>query len=322
MAYNAFVDSLFIYSSGLQKSIRRAEVENALFFAYKLITECTNNNNAVLKKLLTCLMEDIWFANPVLWYDLHRFIKNENRKVWAIKNEALLKLVVKFTLSPKNREVDNCIFCHNGLKYDWDNDFFKVFGRDIMYLDSDNFKSKARAKNTELLKFVWYPAEGVRNDYLDNLYLEYNEEIKTRLEEYWFDMPLDFAEILSQLALELKNIGLWKDYVQLYYTFFYLFSKNKDVLLKNFENNFPLKDEIDLSLYNYKANREIPDYVYDKHTSKWRSLKRWFNHFFRHSAVLNGKIHVLDDFYEKMIYCKKGFAVIDEIDKRMFPKGL
>ncbi|EKD44310.1 MAG: hypothetical protein ACD_71C00179G0005 [uncultured bacterium (gcode 4)] len=306
-------DKIYAYSSGLQKSIRRGLVEDSLFYANRMITEFPKNSNAVLKKLLTCLTEDIGFANPPLAFELYHFLKHENRKAWAIRNNAQLELVAKFALSTKSREIDNCICSCTLFDYQEDSAFIREYEKDHFKLNSESFKRSISSLNPELFNFLWLPASRVERSYLDSLYQEYNEEIESRLEEFGKNMPGEYSHIYSTLALETKNFG--DGLILLYYTFFYLFSKYETELLPFFtEPEEPIK--INIESYDYKKDRVIPDYVYDKHTSQWRRLWRGFIHFFTEGAKLTNKVLILNQKYENIIFSPEGKLKLLKIDKK------
>lgn len=307
----SITDKIYTYSSGLQKSIRRGLVEDALFYANRMITEFPKSKNAVLKKLLTCLVEDIGFANPTLAHELFYFLKHENRKAWIIRNNAQLELVAKFALSRKNREVDNCICSYTILDYQEDSVFFQEYSKDYFRLDSEKFKRSVTAFNPELFRFLNLPVSPIDRAYLDDLYQEYNEEIISRLEEFGRNMPWEYSNIYSALAIETKN--LWDSIVLLYYAFFYLFSKHESELLPFFvEPEESIR--IDLDSYDYKKDRVIWDYVYDKHTSQWRWLGRGQIHFFTEGAKLTNKVPVLNQKYENIIFNPENKLKLLKID--------
>ena len=306
-------DKIYAYSSGLQKSIRRGLVEDALFYANRMITEFPKNSNAVLKKLLTCLTEDIGFANPPLAFELYHFLKHENRKAWAIRNNAQLELVAKFALSKKNREIDNCICSYSLFGHQEDSVFFQEYTKDCFKLNSEEFKRSITALNPDLFSLLGLPISKVERSYLDNFYQEYNEEIELRLEEFGKNMPGEYSHIYSTLALETKKFG--DGLILLYYTFFYLFFKYEADLMPLF-SEVKEPEKIDIGLYDYKKDRVIQDYVYDKHTSQWRRLWRGFIHFFMEGAKLTNKVPILNKKYENIIFSPEGRLRLLEIDKK------
>jgi hypothetical protein len=100
-----------------------------------------------------------------------------------------------------------------------------------------------------------------------------------------------------------------KDWILLYYTFFYLIGKHnlsypnlsKDIIDHIYNKNNLFLEKIDLDKLKYKETRDYQDYVFDKHTRQWKSLGRWKKHFFEQGAILNNKKIIFNDYYSNWI---------------------
>ncbi len=326
----------FILSSAFQKSIRRGLPEDALHYAWLYSENIWLSY--LIKRLLIILVEDIWFRNLFLAGEMYNFINNEPMMNKDDKIKRLNNLIVKFCISPKSREIDNCICNYWLLGGIEDEEFFDLRNEKFMWLDKTSFnrhiwKFNPNIKTVENIVnpldrkglFAFLELEDCEvNTKIDKdgLYIIYNEKLKNLLKSFSKDMPDRVEKIYIKLFFALKERDKWRNSSMLYSTFFYLFDKfaKSSSIYSNYWylDKIILMDDNYFTSFDYKKPREIPDYVFDKHTTIWNKLKRNFVHFFTKRWLLINEVPIFNNYYKNKFLSSSGLGKLTSIDKKHF----
>ncbi|HRI36875.1 MAG TPA: hypothetical protein PK765_07695 [bacterium] len=196
--------------------------------------------------------------------------------------QILLKLIVLLCISPKNREVDNCI-CANRMRFtDKDSSFFQTFDRPIMFLNAPTFSKEIKAKAEDVMNFLGTTNENtpLKPAEIREYYKRYNRTLEQKIGGFLATIKdpvvLTIMTRYARIAFFYKELLAGKDGTLLYYTFFYLASRHANRLRTTSEEEVEktqtridtLYDAIDLAKYDFLQPRPFPDYAYDKHTAE------------------------------------------------------
>lgn len=338
------LDTLYIWMSWLQKSIRRWLLENSLYFCHSILNFSKWGRKVVFTRFLTYLMEDIWFANPylslyfanMLWWegilnkDINDFsVKEIDEYLSTLDNKWFYKKIPLFVNNPKNREIDNALVLWRLKFNNEDEEFYSFFDKEEMFYNKTLFSRNIKNDNTDLYKIFWLSWKKdilidwkIKKNTIETLYIQYNTLIKDKLLTYSKikDEDLtnndlknnDLLKGILNLTFYFKELIGWKDWVLLYYTFFYLYGKHwvkynlskervDEIMLKlsNMEKEF---NYMDYDVCNWK-NKEVKveDYIFDKHTKEWFNKGRGILHFLKEGTVLENKFIVFNDKYTNNI---------------------
>lgn len=284
----------FDLSSWLQKSIRRWEIENALYYGNELIKTIWVKTY-LMKKTLIYLVEDIGFANLDLAFKVEKLIKQKD-----ISNTEVLKLIWLLASSNKSREIDNCICSYRNLQHNEDAEFFKEFDNELYFYNRVKF-NESIGSNKELKDWI---LEGSNNNLFMNteytnaeLYSKYKLKVIKNIGKYIEWMDYNIRNTYTNLMWYTLEHWKW-DWILLYYTFFYLYSKFKPELEYEIDTNI----NFNLNKYSYETPREPADYIFDRHTDKGKKMGRWFKHFFMEWSKLLNDSSIFDNYYKNIIY--------------------
>lgn len=264
---------LYVCSSGFQKSIRRGDLEDSLNYTKEFIE--SGNINYLWKRIFVILVEDIWLANLSLWEIIFKLYKNFKKQETEthIEEKYIYQSVLLLLFSPKSRENDN--FYH----------YIKTFNQG----DKEELKFFNKFCNP-----YFYEKKNKKN--LNELLILLNETFKE-------EIPSEIFNSYLNCMLELRGLN-GKSELNLYFINFFLVSKYK---IKEFNRDYLSQtlSKIPKVLNLDKLPIIIPkDYIYDKHTSKGKLLKRDTNHFFKEGSLLVNEIKVWENKYTDFIKSK------------------
>lgn len=271
--------NMFICSSWFQKSIRRWDILDVINYTKEIIDSW--NINYIWKRIFIILVEDIWLANLYLWelilksYKRFKEIETYNK----FDDTPIYQATLLLAYSQKSRENDN--FYH-AIQDFWfweeqDKQFLKTYCRASYYL------SNSKATKEDLKQ-------------------KFDEEFKNSMNQKLYDIYNECMNICWDLW--------WKDWLNLYFINFYLIKKY-NLWFEYYKTDENLYREEAIKLLPKKLDLShlepiIPkDYVFDKHTPEWRSLKRWMEHFLKEWCFLNNEVSVWENIYTDFI--KKQF---------------
>jgi len=271
--------NMFICSSWFQKSIRRWDILDIINYTKEIIESW--NINYIWKRIFIILVEDIWLANLYLWELILKSYKKfrETETYNKFDDTTIYQATLLLAYSQKSRENDN--FYH-AIQDFWfweekDKEFIKTYCR-IKY-----FLSNSKSTKQELKEI-------------------FDREFKNNMNQKLYDIYIECMNICWELW--------WKDWLNLYFINFYLIKKY-NLWFEYYKTQDNLYKEEAIKLLPKKLDLShlepiIPkDYVFDKHTPEWKSLKRWMEHFLKEWCFLNNEVRVWENIYTDFI--KKQF---------------
>jgi len=266
---------MYICSSWFQKSIRRWDILDVINYTKEIIDSW--NINYIWKRIFIILVEDIWLANLYLWELILKSYKKfrETETYNKFDDTSIYQATLLLAYSQKSRENDNFYHAIQDFWFweDEDKQFLKKYCKALYYL------SNSKATKEELKQ-------------------KFDEEFKNSINQKLYYTYYECMNICWELW--------WKDGLNLYFINFYLIKKY---------NLWFEYYKIDANLYRDEAIKLLPkkldlshlepiipkDYVFDKHTPEWRSLKRWMEHFLKEWCFLNNEVRVWENIYTDFI---------------------
>lgn len=264
--------SIYDITSWLQKSIRRWIMADAMIYTRELIEAW--QLNYIWKRLFLFIVEDIWLANIYLielildYYQVFLDEKNDD----TFNDEYIYKSIYAITMSPKNRE--------NANFYRW-----------IKNFNLWNSEEKTVIEKYCIPEIYNYKSKKLK----ENILLQLSNDFKTEDNINTFNNYTKALLILWDLN--------WKDWLNLFFIHFFM--------LKKYNNKYTVKKDW-LSIIKEKISKYntpflninnfiIKDYIYDKHTLKWKQLNRWDKHFFEIWSYVTNEIEVNNNKFKKEI---------------------
>jgi len=269
--------SLYLVSSGLQKSIRRGSINDWMIFIRELIE--AGQLNYAWKRIFIYMVEDIWLWNLYVWSIILSLYKlfERDKNMDNFEDKWLYQAVYILCISPKNRENDNMISLISKFKV-WNKEDIDFVNK---YCIESIYNSKSKKKQKEVL------------DMLD-------EDFKNYINS-------DLYNIYKESLINCWDLN-WKDWINLFFINFYLIKKYNIWFdyYKNWKNEWLESIRNDINKFDFNFNDikkfEIKDYVYDKHSSRGKKLRRWFKHFFEVWAYLENEVDVWWNVYKEEIF--------------------
>lgn len=265
----------YVISSGLQKSIRRWNLDDSMIYTRELIEAWYQNY--IWKRIFIYMVEDIWMTNLYIGEVIlkhYKLFKESEKDDW-FDSKYIYQAVYLLCISPKNRENDNMIcLVKLGFWSDEDKEFVKKWCTEEIY-GSKSKKIKNKVKEDLDKEFKGYVGWILYNIYIECLFT-------------------------------LWDLNGW-DWLCLYFVQFYLIKKNRIWFLdykadRNEWFDFVKQKSLDGIKFTDISKFEVKDYVYDKHTEKWRKMRRWLKHFFEVWSYLCNEQMCCGDCYKESIF--------------------
>lgn len=283
----------FVMRSALQKFIRRG-----MLFESKLIVselDMTGLGNSVFTTMKVISAEDIGLANLNVieivndyhneWKDILKDddVKQSESYTSERAKRTLMKCVTCMVKSKKSRLVDNVAHFLN--MYDIEDGDNKSLIKQIIKLKkSINNDKYDKEKEIKLLRLV------------DSVYV--NSELKI-LEPYKSKRDVmkhlfevlyvnETSDVIESCFYETKNNRLLILFNALLITRPHIYTKLKIS-----------RDEYSTDVYDYDEDFDIPDFVFDKHTSEGKRKGRGIKHFYDIGALIKDENEdVLNEYYD------------------------
>ena len=317
-----------VLKSGLQKSIRRCLVKDALWYAVELDSytiygkEGEKYRTNMINRIKVIMLEDCF--NPNLILTIGKWIRDwETCRKEEKSLKILMNIVFHLTSVPKCRLLEETNFYHimDYIKnkygdeyidlfvsvYDWDEKVSNI----IRFLKEDEFKNKILIMKISRFFYLLNRKESCCLFWLHKI-LEESTTVKRykRKGIEWLVWTLLFSLSNSKVSFfnnftksqlnrkKLLNLlfNFRKDKLREHHLFLQyavqLFLKEDYICWDSeFDSNSINNEKVE-ELYTYNSNKnkiDILDCVYDRHTSVGRQMGRGFKHFCKVSSVVKNK---------------------------------
>tara|TARA_Y100000590_G_scaffold381432_1_gene450594 strand:+ start:1237 stop:2328 length:1092 start_codon:yes stop_codon:yes gene_type:complete len=314
-----------VLKSGLQKSIRRCQIRDALWYAVELDSysiygkEGEKYRTNMINRIKVIMLEDCF--NPKLVLTIGTWIRYwENCRKKEKAKKVLLNIVYHLASSPKCRLLDEYNFYHkidyikkhfgeefNDLFtsiHEWDKDTSNI----IKFIKQEEHTNKDLVIKASRFYYLINKKDPACFFWLHSLLEEStNSKRYKRKGVEWLAWELLFnlsnskasffnnftkEQIYRKKMLKLlfyfRKTNIREHHLFLHYAI-HLFIQ-EDLICWSLEyNNDEIKTEKINTLYAYNSNKKkfvIKDYIYDRHTQIGRRMGRGFMHFCKISSVI------------------------------------